>query len=53
MLPFEVSKHVILRNNKFILQVKVTNCSVNRVYPDHTHFQVKNSKMYTCRDLNE
>jgi len=35
MLPFEVSKHVILRNNKYILQVKVINASVNKVFPDH------------------
>lgn len=34
MLPFEVSKHVILRNNKFIMQVKVTNASVNKVFPE-------------------
>jgi hypothetical protein len=53
MLPFEVSKHVILRNNKFIMQVKVTNASVNKVFPEQILFLVKNFKLYNLIDLNE
>lgn len=53
MLPFEVSKHVILRNNKFIMQVKVTNASVNKVFPEQILFLVKNTKLYYLIDLNE
>ena len=39
MLPFEVSKHITLRNNRYILQVKVTNVSVNKVFPESFQFK--------------
>ena len=53
MLPFEVSKHVIYRNNKFIMQVKVTNASVNKVFPQSIDFLVKNAKIFNLKDFNE
>ena len=53
MLPFEVSKHVILRNNRYILQVKVTNASINKVFPDHIQFLVGNPKTYKLVDIND
>lgn len=53
MLPFEVSKHVILRNNRYILQVKVTNASINKVFPDHIQFLVGNPKTYNLIDIND
>jgi len=52
-LPFEVSKHIILKNNKFNLQVKVTNVSVNKVFPESFKFKCWKPNEFEAIDLND
>ena len=53
MLPFEVSKHITLRGNRYILQVKVTNVSVNKVFPESFIFKCWKPNEFDLEDLNE
>ena len=53
MLPFEVSKKIALHNNQYILQVKVTNNSQNKIFCDNFQFISSNSQIYKLRDLND
>ena len=53
MLPFEVSKHITLRGNQYILQVKVTNVSVNKVFPESFLFKCWRPEEFDLVDLNE
>lgn len=53
MLPFEVSKHITLRGNRYILQVKVTNVSVNKVFPESFIFKCWQPNLFDLIDMNE
>ena len=41
--PFEVSKNIALRDNKYFLQVKVTNLNPNKIFPSQFNFLLSNS----------
>jgi hypothetical protein len=53
IMPYVVSCHVSLKNNKFILQIKVTNSSYNKVFPESFTFHPLNEKEYKVTDLNQ
>ena len=36
--PFEVSKNIALRDNKYILQVKITSLNPNKIFPYSFNF---------------
>jgi len=51
--PFEVSKNIAVRDNKYFLQVKVTKLNPNKIFPSSFTFLMANPDLYTVEDLNE
>lgn len=52
-LPFNVTKHVLLKNNRYILQIKVENASLNKVFPETMRFKSNKPDVFKVIDLNE
>lgn len=48
-----MSKNVTVRNNMFLLQVKVTSMNPNRIFPTSMNFLLINPDKYELEDLNE
>jgi len=51
--PFEVMKNIALRDNKYFLQVKVTNLNPNKIFPMQFSFLMQTPQLYDLTDLNE
>mmetsp|Transcript_17795 Transcript_17795/g.17022 ORF Transcript_17795/g.17022 Transcript_17795/m.17022 type:complete len:189 (+) Transcript_17795:88-654(+) len=52
LLPFEVRKSISLKNNQFLLQIKVTNTSVNKVFMERVLFNCLHPNIMKAVDLN-
>lgn len=48
-----MSKNIALRDNKYFLQVKVTNLNPNRIFPNQFNFLLSNPDQYDLQDVNE
>lgn len=51
-LPFEVKKSITLKNNVFLLQIKIKNLSVNKVFLEKVLFHCANTQVMKVVDLN-
>lgn len=51
-LPFEVKKSITLKNNNFLLQIKIKNLSVNKIFMDKVLFNVVNPQVMKVIDVN-
>jgi len=51
-LPFEVRKSISLKNNEFLLQIKIKNLSVNKIFLDKVIFHCSNPNTMKVLDIN-
>ena len=51
--PFENSTNIIHRDNKYFLQVKITNTSTIQLFPTYVNFLIENPAVFELNDLNE
>lgn len=51
-LPFEVKKSISLKNNQFLLQIKIKNLSVNKIFLERVLFHCANPQLLKVVDLN-
>ena len=51
--PFEVSKNIVVRDNKYLLMVKATKQNPNKIFPVSFSFLPADPEQYDLQDLNE
>ena len=53
LLPFKFYKNVTLQNNKYFLQVKLENKSVNKIFLSNLKFKMMTPTKFDLKDLND